>query len=193
MYTQVATNGQPVGLPANFPPEDSIDDWRPLIMPPPRTSECQELVYKLVNGSCVGEWVGDSDPMSRKATIDEIRTKQLEFELAPISLFGNMIDCDDRAEKLMRDALASWSVRELDGEWFFTQLINSQQVKVLKWKLADNSTHTLTFEQLTSVYNSMLAARAARGQQIWIAAQKFKLNPPTVREVNDITKWLSVT
>jgi hypothetical protein len=140
-----------------------------------------------------GMWSLVSRPTAvprERATSAQVQDLLVQFEIAPIEIFGSVIDCDDRSEKLMRDALASWDVRALDGEWFRTEYNGDEHVRVLRWKLTDNSLVQFTKEQLLLVYNHMLLARAARGQQLWIKAQEYKSNPPFLADIDTIEKWL---
>jgi hypothetical protein len=191
MYTRVDSSGQPIGLPANFPPEEGDgNDWRPLEMPPPRTSPNQILTYTLKEGKCVGKWVGDPDPNNRLATNDEITSKHKELEIAPIVIFGQLFDCDEKSEIRMRDAIKYWEYRPIEAGVFEERLVNNILVKGIIWTRGDNSFVFLTQEQLTAIYDEMLMQRALRGANLFAKARKFKDTGISFKELMDINSWL---
>lgn len=190
MYTRVNHLGQPLGLPMSFPPEDD-NDWIPIVYPGASTNPDQVLVWSIIAGRCVGQWTGSADPQDRIVTHDEVKTKQLELELSSIEVFGVLIDCDDRSEKFMRDALETWDVREVEPGVFEDMGIPGELQRVLWWKDANNQFAPITKDMLQAMYDGMKVQRAARAQKIWAKAQFFKLNLPTLRVLNDVQQWIT--
>lgn len=190
MYTKIDVNWQPIGLPASFPPENDNDVWVPLVLPPPRTSEMQVMKFKKENGQCVGYWEGSADPFDRLATNEEINAKRAELEVSPILVNGIKLDCDERSEIRMRDAIAYWDSRIIEpGVFEERKLQNGQKYNVIIWTLADNSSVELTKADLAHVFNEMLIARTNRAAVLFARARKYKTNGITVRHLMDTAYW----
>lgn len=190
MYTLIDEQGQPVGLPHSFPPEDDDRDWRPLVMPPPRTSAAQTLVWSLENGAVVGAWVGDNDPDLRQACRDEINAMHRLLETAPVMVFGEPFDCDEKSEIRMRDAIAFWDLRPIEPGVFEEREIDGVLTKIVIWTKGDNTLIELTRDQLQAIFNEMLSRRAVRGAILFASLRRFKNNPETtLREINDPANW----
>lgn len=185
MYTKVDENGQPIGLPASFPPEGDEGDWRALIMPPPRTSEAQQLVYELIDGACVGLWIGSPDPLDRPATNEEVKQKHLELEQSPIEVFGVLLDCDERSELRMRDAISTWDERPLQPGMF--EEVNGETV--IYWTLGNNQVVPINKPTLQSFYAEMLKQRAIRGANLYRRYRQIKSDGCTIRELMDDSFW----
>lgn len=188
MYTKVDENWQPIGLPSNFPIDDD-PNWVALVLPPPRTSEAQTLVWEKVNGQCVGRWIGSPDPLDRLATHEEINARHRELEISPIQVGELEFDCDEKSEIRMRDAIAFWDFRPLQSGVFEDREIEGQTRRVIVWTLADNSTHALTKTELSDTFTAMLIARSNRGAVLFSRARKFKSDGITLRQLLDMASW----
>jgi hypothetical protein len=185
MYTKIDESGQPIGLPTNFPPEGDEGDWRQLIMPAPRSSEAQVLVWALVNGACVGSWIGSTDPDERQAQPNEIKEYHRQLEQSPIMVFGELFDCDERSELRMRDALATWDERPIDPGLF--EEVNG--TKVIYWTKADNSVAAIDKPTLQAVFSEMLKQRAIRGGKIYKKFRQLKQQGCTYKQLIDPATW----
>jgi Domain of unknown function (DUF4376) len=190
MYTRVDDLGQPVGLPVSFPPDDD-QVWLPMVMPPPRVNDLQVIHWEVSGGACRGSWIGSADPLDRIVTSEEVNQRQLELELAPIDVFGVVIQCDDRSEKFMRDALDTWDVRGIEPGVFEDVGLPGAEVRVIYWKSASNELTPVTKEQLQALYTQMRINRAVRAQKIWARAQQFKNALPTYRTLITDESWLT--
>ena len=90
-----------------------------------------------------------------------------EKETAPlqvtISLGAVVVDCNSTSEKRMKDALDYWG--SFDGE-------------TIAWVLADNTSLSVTQNQLQELYDSMLAERGARSLSLHAYATSLKAQLP---------------
>lgn len=187
-----------IGCPSNVPgPED---DWVKCLWPDERKSQAQYLVWELQDYEdelslesgkvLVGRWEGDTDPNMRMATRDEINDKHRELEIAPVMVFGEPFDCDERSEIRMRDAIAYWDLRPLEPGVFEEREIEGVVTKIVIWTKGDNTFIELTREQLGAIFNEMLAQRAVRGAILFASLRRFKDNPnTTLRDISDPANW----
>jgi hypothetical protein len=173
--------GKPVGLPASFPPENSTDNWVPLVLPEPRTSTIQTMEFNLVNGTVVGIWVGSPDPLDNPATPMQIRDRHRELEIMPIEVFGILMDADERSEKRIQDAVEAFD--DLPLEPGVVEEING--TKVILWKAADNSTHALDKATLKRVTKELVKQRAIRGTTLFKQLQLFKNTGASIRQLQE--------
>lgn len=189
MYTKVDENFQPIGLPYSFPPEDDDGPWIALVMPPPRTSDTQTIIWEKVNGQCVGRWEGSADPLDRLATHDEINARHRELEISPILVGDGEFDCDEKSEIRMRDAITFWDHRPVAPGVFEDREIHGDTRRIILWTLADNTVRAFTKEQLASVFNAMLIARSNRGAVLFTRARKFKVEGVMLRDLRTREVW----
>lgn len=185
-----AENSTHIGVPSNVPGDEG--DWLQCVPPKePMSSPSQQLKWLYLEGThedyLHGYWEGSADPLDCAASIDQIKAAQEAFEYEPIEVFGVVLDCDARSEKLMQDAIDTWDLRPDEPDWFET----IGEVKVLYWKAQNNSKVALTKEQLIATYQQMKVNRAIRAQKLWAKAQQFKSTSCTLRQIETIEHWLA--
>lgn len=169
------------GLPTNFPPEGSNENWLPLVMPPPRQTHVQTLVWEKINGSVAGRWDGLSDLLAVPATIDQINERHRELEVMPVVVYGNLMDANERSEKRIQDAIEAFDdlplhvgvIEEIDG------------VKYIQWKDAANVSHPMTKDTLTAVKVELVKQRAIRATVLFGQLQEHKINGCTLRQLQE--------
>ena len=169
------------GLPVSFPPEGDEGNWLPIVMPPPRDTPLQSMVWEKINGSVVGRWEGISDLLDVPATNEQINERHRELEVMPVMVFGNLMDANERSEKRIQDAIEAFDdlplhtnvIEEVDG------------VKYIRWKDAMNVSRPMTKEALIAVKVELIKKRAIRATALFAQLQEFKSTGCTQRELND--------
>ena len=159
-------------------------DYLPIEIPQ-KTSDAQEISCKLENGKVICEWLGSPDPMERLATSEEIKSFHRELEQSPIIVFGYLLDCDERSELRMRDALSTWDARPVQSGMF--EDLNG--VRVIYWTLGNNNVIPINKNQLQSFFDEMLIQRAIRGANLYRRYRELKSSGCTLRELNDPSTW----
>lgn len=112
------------------------------------------------------------DPLAVPANYQEITQLRNALEAAPVLVEGVLVDIDERSEKRMQKAIDYW---------------NDLGVQSIDWILADDTTLTVTRQELIVLLASARRARALRGMQLHQAARTFKADPTTTRR--DLANW----
>lgn len=159
-------------------------DYVPIVIPE-RESDAQQLSYTFENGVVVCEWIGSPDPLEREATNTEVKERHLQLEQAPIEVFGVILDCDERSELRMRDAIATWDERPEQPGMFET--LNGETV--IYWTLGNNQVIPINKQTLQSFYNEMVRQRAIRGANLYRRYRQIKSDGCTIRELMDDGFW----
>lgn len=169
------------GLPVSFPPEGDEGNWLPIVMPPPRDTPLQTLVWEKIDGQVVGRWDGVSDLLAVPATNDQINERHRELEVMPVMVYGNLMDANERSEKRIQDAIEAFDdlplhagvIEEIDG------------VKHIRWKDAANVSHPMTKEALIAVKAELIKQRAIRATTLFGQLQEFKSTGATLRQLQE--------
>lgn len=166
----------------SFCNEPQDETYLECIMPLPRSSEAQTILWQEVSGQLIGSWVGSSDPLDAPANNDAIKARHLELESAPIEVYGILMDADLLSEKRMTDCIETLDylplkpgcVEEIDG------------VKVRYWKDADNNWHPVSKATLILILAELIKLRGIRASILFDEMQEFKSNGCTQR---DLIEW----
>lgn len=171
------------GLPVSFPPENDEGNWLPIVMPPPRATALQTLVWEKVNGSVVGRWDGSADLLAVPATIDQINERHRELEVMPVMVYGNLMDANERSEKRIQDAIEAFD--DLPVHANVVEMVGAE--KIIKWKDAGNNSHPLNKAALIAVKAELIKQRAIRATVLFAQLQEYKANGCTLR---DLQEWV---
>jgi hypothetical protein len=129
------------------------------------------------------------DPLDRPATVAEIKDIHRRLETSPVMVRGFSLDCDEKSEIRMRDALAYWDSRPLEPGVFEEALIDGAPRRFIYWTLGDNSIGTFYKEELESLYSDMLLERAKRGAILFGSFRRFKTEGANLRALQDPEFW----
>lgn len=123
------------------------------------------------------------DPKDKPATQEEIHSRWLELEAAPVVAQGHLVDFDERSEKRMVDTVEQWdSLPEVPGA-----VVVEEGMKRVRWRMADNTAVPFALSELVAFLQEAKTARAARAAVLFAQAQAFKADPATTQR--DLANW----